>query len=163
MVVARFYKSIKGGPMLDDRSAASVKAEPLGHEECSISDMARIYGVSLRTLRFYEDRGLLSPNRQGTARFYNAANRMRLELILKGKRLGFTLAEIQDLIALRGKNGQSHASDADKADLTSGLNNQQIEAQIAHLERQRGELDEALAELREALGKLKQNKIGLKS
>ncbi|MDR3461376.1 MAG: MerR family transcriptional regulator [Beijerinckiaceae bacterium] len=142
---------------MSDRSTAAVKVEPFDYEECSISDMARIYGVSLRTLRFYEDRGLLSPNRQGTARFYNAANRMRLELILKGKRLGFTLAEIQDLLALRGKHGQSHGPDADKSDLTSGLNNQQIEAQIAHLERQRGELDGALTELREALGKLKQN------
>jgi len=144
--------------MLSDRSTAPVKVEPFDYEECSISDMARIYGVSLRTLRFYEDRGLLFPNRQGTARFYNAANRMRLELILKGKRLGFTLAEIQDLIVLRGKHGASHGSESDKSDLTSGLNNQQIEAQIAHLERQRGELDEALTELREALDKLKHNK-----
>jgi DNA-binding transcriptional MerR regulator len=162
MVTADFINQ-KGEPMPDERSAASVKAEPHGNEECSISDMARIYGVSLRTLRFYEDRGLLSPSRQGTARFYNAANRIRLELILKGKRLGFTLAEIQELIASRGKQSQSHAAEIDKADLTSGLNNQQIEAQIAHLERQRVELEEALAELREALGKLKQNKTGNKS
>lgn len=144
--------------MQDDLGTAKAKAQPIENEECSISDMARIYGVSLRTLRFYEDRGLLFPHRQGTARFYNAANRMRLELILKGKRLGFTLAEIQDLIASRGKHGNVQPLDADKADLTSGLNNQQIEAQIAHLERQRGELDEALTELREALTKLKQSK-----
>ncbi len=137
---------------------ASAKAQPVENEECSISDMARIYGVSLRTLRFYEDRGLLSPNRQGTARFYNAANRMRLELILKGKRLGFTLSEIQDLLASRSKPGAVSPADADKADLTSGLNNQQIEAQIAHLERQRSELDEALTELRSALSKLKHGK-----
>jgi DNA-binding transcriptional MerR regulator len=149
--------------MPDDRSAATVKAEPFGNDECSISDMARIYGVSLRTLRFYEDRGLLSPNRQGTARFYNATNRMRLELILKGKRLGFTLAEIQELIVSRGKQNHLQASDPDRADLTSGLNNQQIEAQIAHLERQRGELEEALTELREALGKLKQSKSSHKA
>lgn len=144
--------------MQDDHATARAKAQPIENEDCSISDMARIYGVSLRTLRFYEDRGLLSPHRQGTARFYNAANRMRLELILKGKRLGFTLAEIQDLIASRGKHGSVQPSDVDKSDLTSGLNNQQIEAQIAHLERQRGELDEALTELREALSKLKQSK-----
>jgi DNA-binding transcriptional MerR regulator len=87
---------------------------------------------------------------------------MRLELILKGKRLGFTLAEIQELIASRGKQSHAQAADADKADLTSGLNNQQIEAQIAHLERQRSELDEALTELREALSKLKQGKMAHK-
>jgi DNA-binding transcriptional MerR regulator len=149
--------------MLDDRTAAPKRVDPASEEECSISDMARIYGVSLRTLRFYEDRGLLSPTRQGTARFYNGANRLRLELILKGKRLGFTLAEIQELIASRFKHGAPAVSADDGADLTSGLNNQQIEAQIAHLERQRGELDEALTELREALTKLKQVKGAHKS
>jgi DNA-binding transcriptional MerR regulator len=138
--------------MLDDRTAAASRIQP--DEPCSISDMARIYGVSLRTLRFYEDRGLLAPQRQGTARFYNATNRIRLELILKGKRLGFTLAEIQDLIASRLKQGHMHASGGDKADLTSGLEGPQIESQIAHLERQRSDLDSALHELRAALAKL---------
>jgi DNA-binding transcriptional MerR regulator len=138
--------------MLDNRTAVASHVEP--DEPCSISDMARIYGVSLRTLRFYEDRGLLAPHRQGTARFYNANNRIRLELILKGKRLGFTLAEIQDLIASRFKHGHTQAASGDKADLTSGLDGQQIEAQIAHLERQRSDLDGALQELRQALAKL---------
>jgi DNA-binding transcriptional MerR regulator len=144
--------------MLDNKSAAASHVEPHGDAPCSISDMARIYGVSLRTLRFYEDRGLLSPQRQGTARFYNANNRIRLELILKGKRLGFTLSEIQDLIASRFKHGHTHATTGDKADLTSGLNDQQIEAQIAHLERQRSELDDALQELRQALARLQGNR-----
>ena len=54
----------------------------------SIGDLAREYGVSLRTLRFYEDRGLLSPRREGTSRFYDGADRARLALILKGKKLG---------------------------------------------------------------------------
>lgn len=138
--------------MLDNTTAAASRVER--DEPCSISDMARIYGVSLRTLRFYEDRGLLAPQRQGTARFYNANNRTRLELILKGKRLGFTLAEIQDLIASRFKHGHVHVASGDKADLTSGLDGQQIQAQIAHLERQRNEVDGALNELRHALSKL---------
>lgn len=142
--------------MMDDRTALVSRVPP--DEPCSISDMARIYGVSLRTLRFYEDRGLLAPQRQGTARFYNATNRIRLELILKGKRLGFTLAEIQDMMASRFKQGHMHAAGGDKADLTSGLEGPQIEAQIAHLERQRGDLDSALQELREALAKLQTGK-----
>jgi DNA-binding transcriptional MerR regulator len=144
--------------LLNERNTAASRVEPLGDEPCSISDMARIYGVSLRTLRFYEDRGLLAPQRQGTARFYNANNRIRLELILKGKRLGFTLAEIQDLIASRFKHGHMPMPGGERADLTSGLNDDQIEAQIAHLERQRGELDEALNELRQALAKAKLSK-----
>lgn len=109
--------------------------------EYAISDLARMFGVSLRTLRFYEDKGLLHPRRQGTARFYTAKDRIRLELILKGKRLGFTLAEIQELIASRAGIG------SDTADLTVSLGRDQISAQIAHLERQRRDLDAAIAEL----------------
>ena len=59
----------------------------------TIGDLAREFGVSLRTLRFYEDRGLLKPQRAGASRLYDGAQRARLELILKGKQLGFTLAE----------------------------------------------------------------------
>ena len=83
----------------------------------TIGDIARMYNVSLRTLRFYEDKGLLQPRRQGTARFYSARDRIRLELILKGKRLGFTLAEIFQLIAARPKV----VPDTDDADLTVSL------------------------------------------
>jgi DNA-binding transcriptional MerR regulator len=127
---------------------------------CSISEMARLYNVSLRTLRFYEDRGLLSPHRQGTARFYDAAHRFRLELILKGKRLGFTLTEIQDMIASRALEHVG-AEPNGASDLTSGLNDQQIEAQIAYLEGQRRELEEAISELRGALAKLKHGSQGI--
>ena len=115
--------------------------------EQTIGDIARTYEVSLRTLRFYEDKGLLTPRRQGTARFYSARDRIRLELILKGKRLGFTLAEIFDLIASRGKTEPNTA----EADLTVSLGREQIAAQISHLERQRDELDAALDELRVAM------------
>ena len=114
--------------------------------EKTIGDVARIYNVSLRTLRFYEDKGLIEPRRQGTARYYSARDRIRLELILKGKRLGFTLAEIFELIASRTES----SSEADEPDLTVSLGRDQIAAQIAHLERQRDELDGAIDELRNA-------------
>jgi DNA-binding transcriptional MerR regulator len=74
---------------------------------------------------------------------------VRLELILKGKRLGFTLAEIDELIASRTKPGTDARTEED-ADLTVSLGHEQILAQIAHLERQRRELDEAIDELRRA-------------
>ena len=64
--------------------------------------MSRVFGVSLRTLRFYEDRGLIKPRREGNARYYRGADRIRMEMILKGKKLGFTLTEIQDLIGGKG-------------------------------------------------------------
>ena len=68
----------------------------------TISQMSRLYGVSLRTLRFYEDRGLIKPRREGNARYYRAADRVRLDMILRGKKLGFTLSEISDLIGGKG-------------------------------------------------------------
>ena len=59
----------------------------------SIGDLAREFGVSLRTLRFYEDRGLLTPHRKGTVRRYDEQHKTRLSMILKAKQLGFILAE----------------------------------------------------------------------
>ncbi len=113
-------------------------------EEVTIREMARLYGVSLRTLRFYEDRGLLAPRRQGKVRFYRAADRARLEMILQGKRLGFTLTEISDLIGGAGAN--------DNADIETRLQPQQIVSQSGHLERQRAEIDSAIERLRATQG-----------
>jgi len=78
-------------------------ARPSGDSELfSIGDMARAFGVSLRALRFYEDRSLLRPLRNGTTRLYDARARLRLQMILKGKQLGFTLAEIRALLRATG-------------------------------------------------------------
>ncbi|MGP0060074.1 MAG: MerR family transcriptional regulator [Beijerinckiaceae bacterium] len=109
----------------------------------TIGDMAREFGVSLRALRFYEDRGLLHPLRRGTARLYCGRDRLHLRMILKGKQLGFTLTEIQDILVSRG-------SPIEGADLELSLHPDQIAAQIRHLERQRADLDAALVELRHA-------------
>lgn len=107
----------------------------------TIGEMARRFGVSLRALRFYEDRGLLRPRRTGNSRFYGAKDRHRLDLILKGKRLGFTLTEIRDFIAREGER----AAEPETAVLP--LSAEQIAAQIDHLQRQRASLDEAIREL----------------
>ena len=76
----------------------------------SIGDLSREFGVTTRTIRFYEDQGLLSPTRNGQSRIYQARDRVRLKLILRGKRLGFSLKEINKLIALydapEGEAGQ---------------------------------------------------------
>ena len=65
-----------------------------------IGDLAKEFGVTLRTLRFYEDRGLLSPERRGTTRLYSRRDRKRLRLILLAKTLGFSLTEAKQLIEL---------------------------------------------------------------
>ncbi|MDE2362444.1 MAG: MerR family transcriptional regulator [Hyphomicrobiales bacterium] len=104
----------------------------------SIGDMARTYKVTLRALRFYEDRGLIKPIRHGVSRFYDAATRARFETILRGKKLGFTLTQIA---AMLPKNEAPE-------DAALALKETQVLAQIVQLERKREELDQALDELR---------------
>jgi DNA-binding transcriptional MerR regulator len=121
-------------------------ASDSAQSEMTNSQMSRLFGVSLRTLRFYEDRGLIKPRREGNARYYRGADRVRMEMILKGKKLGFTLTEIQDLIGGKGAT--------DTPDLEEQLNAQQIVTQIGHLERQRGEIDSAIERLRATQSRL---------
>ncbi|WP_445501314.1 MerR family transcriptional regulator [Microvirga sp. G4-2] len=110
-----------------------------GTKSFSIGDLAREFGVTLRTLRFYEDRGLLSPRRDGTVRIYDARDRERLSVILKGKQLGFTLTEIRAMLAEeRSANGPA---------MNLKLSLDQVEDQIRHLEQQKIEIEEALREL----------------
>jgi len=124
---------------MDEKNSFSEGLTP-HHEVLSIGDMARIYGVTLRALGFYEDRGLLQPIREGSVRLYDAQARQRLALILKGKQLGFTLSEIGDLIA----NQADSLNDPDLA-----LGEEQIEQQLHLLQRQRDELERAISELQE--------------
>lgn len=65
---------------------------------CGIAELAQEFGVTTRTIRFYEDQGLISPVREGQRRVYRARDRVRLKLIMRGKRLGFSLDEIREMI-----------------------------------------------------------------
>ncbi len=64
----------------------------------TISDLAREFGVTTRTIRFYEEQGLVSPRREGQKRLYSPADRVRIQLILRGKRIGMTLRESAEVI-----------------------------------------------------------------
>jgi DNA-binding transcriptional MerR regulator len=66
----------------------------------TITELSSEFGVTLRTIRFYEEQGMLSPDRQGRSRVYAARDRVRLKLILRGKRLGLSLSEIAEIIDL---------------------------------------------------------------
>ena len=66
----------------------------------TITELSSEFGVTLRTIRFYEEQGMLSPARQGRSRVYAARDRVRLKLILRGKRLGLSLSEIAEIIDL---------------------------------------------------------------
>lgn len=76
----------------------------------SISDLAREFGVTTRAIRFYEDEGLLSPGRSGRQRVYTSRDHVRLKLIVRGKRLGFSLSEVREIIEMydldSGESGQ---------------------------------------------------------
>ena len=128
----------------------SIRAEgqergPVSEEVYTIGDLARDFGITLRALRFYEDKGLLSPRREGLARLYSAADRDRLAVILKGKRLGFTLSEIRSLVAAHDKSAGGRGL---------ALTRERCMAQLTQLERQRAEIDAAIAELQETAARL---------
>lgn len=65
-----------------------------------ISDLAKEFDITTRTIRFYEDKGLLSPTRSGQTRIYSSADRTNLKLILRGKRLGFSLDQSREIIEM---------------------------------------------------------------
>ena len=69
----------------------------------TITQLTQEFDITTRTLRFYEAQGMLSPQRRGLQRLYRPADRTRLKLILRGKRLGFSLAEISEMIEMYGK------------------------------------------------------------
>jgi DNA-binding transcriptional MerR regulator len=111
------------------------KAEPA----FSIGELARDLNVTTRTIRFYESMKLLSPERRGTARVYSPRDRARLQLILRGKNLGFSLDEISDYLAL-------YDADPKQVKQTQHLL-QKVEDAIGDLEQKRADLNKALHEL----------------
>ena len=106
----------------------------------TVTELARELGVTPRTIRFYEDRGLILPRRAGTTRVYAPRDRARLILILRGKRLGFSLREIKEYLDLYDAD-PTHASQLRR--LLDG-----VRARVALLEEQSSALDETLTELR---------------
>lgn len=114
----------------------------------TIGDLARQFGTTLRALRFYEDKGLLSPRREGMTRLYSAADRDRLAVILKGKHLGFTLAEIRALVAAHDA-GAPAVDDVPAPATGLALSRERCLSQLAQLERQRNEIDAAISELKQ--------------
>lgn len=116
----------------------------------TISDLAREFDVTTRTIRFYEESGLLSPERDGQTRLYSDADRVKLKLILRGKRLGFSLSESRELIEM-------YDPDSDNRHQINALldkiqkRREHLEAQLRDIQIMQDELDEAEAKCREAL------------
>ncbi len=105
-----------------------------------IGDLAREFDVTLRTLRFYEDKGLVTPKRSGTTRLYSDCDRTRLTLILFSKRVGFSLIEIRELLELY---------DAGKHSRKNPLSTSRhlFQEKLAVLEKQKTDVEKAIEEL----------------
>lgn len=108
-------------------------------ETYSISELAREFDVTPRAIRFYEDENLLTPRRQGSRRIYSKRDYVRLKLVLRGKRLGLSLAQVREMFDL-----YDSAKD-ERPQLEKFL--AALEARREQLERQRAEIDEELAEI----------------
>ena len=109
----------------------------------SISQLAAEFAVTPRAIRFYEDKGLLSPSRAGQTRIYAPRDRVRLMLILQGKRVGFTLAEIREMLDLYDvKDGQ-------QTQLEVSL--KKFRERIESLKRQKEDIDQSIAGLTQSI------------
>ncbi|MBR7652842.1 MerR family DNA-binding transcriptional regulator [Brucella oryzae] len=108
-------------------------------EYYTITELTREFGISTRTLRFYEDEGLISPVRRGRTRLFRPADRHLLKQILRGKRLGFSIAEIHEIIQMYreppGETGQLK------------LLMKRVEEKRADLRQKRRDIEETLGEL----------------
>ena len=130
--------------MTAERSAPDgygLRGETETGELHSIAALAREFGISTRTIRFYETKGLIAPERVGNTRIFRRRDRIRLSLIMRGKRLGFTLREISDYLDL-------YEIDPSQTTQTAHLN-RRIGERIELLERQLADLETTLAELRQ--------------
>lgn len=104
-----------------------------------IGNLAREFGVTLRTLRFYEDKGLLTPKRVGTTRLYSNCDRTRLKLILFSKKVGFSLVEIRQILEVYDEN--KHLKNPMASART------QFQGKLATLTAQKFEIEKAIDEL----------------
>jgi DNA-binding transcriptional MerR regulator len=121
-------------------STQKLRDAPEGAADATgIRAMTKEFGVSARTLRFYEEKGLLNPRREGQDRLYSRRDRARLKYVQMGKRVGFSLEEIREMLDLY------EAGDRDVSRLK--VAHEKFGERIARLERQRVDLDRAIAEL----------------
>lgn len=116
---------------------------PVPERAYTISQLAREFGVTPRALRFYEDKDLLHPARDGLTRLYSPRDRARLRLILQGKRIGLSLNDIRELLELYD------LEDGQRAQMRASL--EKFRRQVVDLEAQKQDIENALGELQKAI------------
>lgn len=118
-------------------------------ETYRIGDLAREFDITLRTLRFYEDRGLIQPRREGSTRLYCEEDRARLRVILLAKQVGFSLVDIQEVLSIYDR--------ADELDDPAGEILKKFTSQLDVLKSQKAEIEMAIERLAETICSLKQD------
>jgi DNA-binding transcriptional MerR regulator len=123
-------------------AAAGASASGAARDVLTIRELAKEFGVTARTLRYYEEKGLLTPHRKGHERLYSRRARARLAYVLMGKRVGFSLDEIREMLDLYDLDSDP-ATQLESALATFG-------ERIGRLERQRAEIERMIEDLRRA-------------
>src|SRR5215813_2273918 len=135
-------ETIDGIRLVADLAAGSEAGAPRGRASFTIRDLTKEFGVSARTLRFYEEKGLLDPARRGEQRLYSRRDRARLAYVLAGKAVGFSLEEVREMLDLYD------LGDGQVTQLKVAL--AKFGERIERLERQKAEIDHVIAELTRA-------------
>ena len=116
------------------------RPEPENRDLFAIADLSQEFGISTRAIRFYESKGLLNPERVGSTRVFRRRDRARLILILRGKRLGFSLRDISEYLSLYDAQSQTKQV---------SMLIDKVDERLALLERQKKDLETTITELRE--------------
>ncbi|MDK9705312.1 MAG: MerR family DNA-binding transcriptional regulator [Sulfuritalea sp.] len=142
-------KQVTSAEVVEARAEDTVAAHRGGDETelSGITELARELGVTQRAIRLYEARGLLAPRRINGGRAYTRRDRVRLALILRGRAMGLSLAEIEHILSLYGDHGEGHAK---QLEYLVG----RIEAAIGELDSRRRDIETTLGELRTIHGEL---------
>ena len=138
--------TVHGIRLVSDLATGLDAGAPRGRDVFTIRDLAQEFGVSARTLRFYEEKGLLDPTRRGEQRLYTRRDRARLAYVLAGKAVGFSLEEVREMLDLYD------LGDGQVTQLKVALG--KFAERIAWLERQKREIEEGLKELQQIYASL---------
>ncbi|MDT0581331.1 MerR family transcriptional regulator [Brumicola blandensis] len=127
-------------------------------QQYTIGELSKLFDITARSIRFYEEQGLLVPERQGQSRIYHLKDKVRLKLILRGKRLGFSLAEIKTLFELYDTNPNSAAQLQTMLELTE-QKRAVLNQQLNDIQMLMNELDDVESRCKEELNELQKGEL----